>query len=155
MSSRPKGRPISEQTYEFEATCEATVRETWRVTVPGDLAGEELVDRITDELQAGRCDFVSEKAEEEREREVQEHTIEEAAPEPEVEPAYTVTGCSDSDVAKPYTVTVYTHNGPEAALTLAHSAYAESEGEGELQVIAVFAGEARLIDFDEPKTWPK
>jgi hypothetical protein len=144
---------MSEQTYEFEATCEATVRETWRATVPGDLAGEELVDRITDELSAGRCEFISEKAEEEREREVQEHTIEEAAP--ELEPAYTVTGCSNSDVVKPYTVTVRTNKGPEAALTLAHAAYAEGGGEGELQVIAVFAGEVRLIDFDEPKTWPK
>jgi hypothetical protein len=111
-----------------------------------------LVDRITDELGAGRCEFVSEKAEEEREREVQEHTIEEVAP--EAEPAYTVTGCRNSDVANPYTVTVYTHNGPESALTLAHAAYAESGGEGELQVVALFAGEVRLIDFDEPKTWP-
>lgn len=25
---------MSEKTYEFEATCEATVRETWRVIVP-------------------------------------------------------------------------------------------------------------------------
>jgi hypothetical protein len=144
---------MSEQTYEFEATCEATVRETWRVTVPGDLAGEELLDRITDELSAGRCEFISEKAEEEQEREVKEHTIEKVAPEPE--PAYTVTGCSGGDVVKPYTVTVRTNKGPEVALTLAHEVYAEGGGEGELQVLAVFAGDARLIDFDEPRTWPQ
>jgi len=107
---------MSERTYEFEATREATVRETWRVTVPGDLAGEELFERIEDELQAARCELISEEAEDERGREIHENTIEEAAPEPE--PAYTVTGCSDGDVANLYTVTVYTHNGPESALTL-------------------------------------
>jgi hypothetical protein len=119
---------MSKQTYEFEATCEATVRQTWRVTVPGDLAGEALVEKIEDELQAARCEFVGEKVEEKREREVQEDTIEAAAP--ESERAHTVTGCVDGDVVNPYTVTVYTHNGPEAALTLAHSAYAEARASG-------------------------
>lgn len=73
---------MCDRTYEFETICDATVRETWRVAVPAELAADELVDRIADELHAGRCEFVGEKAEEERNREVQEDSIEEAAPEP-------------------------------------------------------------------------
>ncbi len=76
-----------------------------------------------------------------------------------VEPAYTVVGTHD-DGGEPYVVTVYTHNGPEAALKLAHEAHSEKvsahSGEldpPELQVVAIFAGEPPLVDFDRPETW--
>jgi ketosteroid isomerase-like protein len=77
------------------------------------------------------------------------------------EPAYTVVGTYDEG-GPPYTVVVYTHNGPETAMRLAHEAYSEQvsahSGEldpPELHIVAIFAGEPRLIDFDVPSTWPK
>lgn len=74
------------------------------------------------------------------------------------EPAYTVVGLYGDNV-QPYTVTVYTHNGPEAALTLAHAACADANDatadEIDLLVVAIFAGEPVLIDFDVVETWPK
>ncbi len=77
------------------------------------------------------------------------------------EPAYTIVG-THGERGAPYTVTVYTHNGPDAALTLAHAAYAErvsahagEQDPPELQPVAIFGGEPRLIDFDQPETGPK
>lgn len=70
------------------------------------------------------------------------------------EPAYTVVGTSGKG-GPPYTVTVYTRNGPEAAMTLAHEAHGRERGDkGELQLVAIFADEPKLIDFDKEETWP-
>jgi hypothetical protein len=149
---------MSDKTYEFETIGEATLRETWRATITDadNLSADELHDRITDELQAGNCEFVSERAEEERERDVRAKSIEECGPDPE--PAYTIAGFYGDNV-QPYTVTVYTHNGPEAALDLAHSACAEANDatvdEVDLVIVAIFAGEPELIDFDVVKTWTR
>lgn len=107
----------------------------------------------TESAYEARERLISIIGEEERDRELIADSIEEAGP--PVEPAYTIAGYSGDHLAKPFTVTVYTHNGPEAALTLAHTAYADDEQEGELQIVAVFAGEATLIDFDKEETWPK
>lgn len=75
------------------------------------------------------------------------------------EPAYTIAGFYGNNVMQPYTVTVYTHNGPEAALTLAHEACADAVDatvdEVDLVIVAVFAGEPELVDFDVVETWPK
>jgi hypothetical protein len=82
---------------------------------------------------------------------------------PRTDPAYTLVGTS-GEAGRPYVVTVYTRNGPEAAMTLAHQAFAErvSAHAGELdppqlQLAAILADaeQARLIDFDLPETWPK
>lgn len=71
------------------------------------------------------------------------------------EPAYTIVGCTGL-LTEPYTVVVYTHNGPEAAMSLAHEAHGrERRDRGELNIVAIFAGESKLIDFDLPETWPK
>src|SRR6476469_1931340 len=79
---------------------------------------------------------------------------------PNVEPAYTIVG-THGEGGEQYVVTVYTYNGPEAALTLAHEAYAEQvsshSGEldpPELQIVAIFAGEPQLVDLDRRETWP-
>lgn len=75
-----------------------------------------------------------------------------------VEPAYTIAGFYGDNV-QPYTVTVFTFNGPEAALDLAHKACAEANDttvdDVDLVIVAIFAGEPRLIDFDVVETWPK
>jgi hypothetical protein len=65
-------------TFEFESVADATLRETWRVSVrDGDkLSSDELADCIEEELTAGRCEFVSEQAEEERNRDVRRESIE-------------------------------------------------------------------------------
>lgn len=137
--------------YEFESIGESTIRETWRASAPADLEGDDLAHFLEDEMREGRAEFVDESNEDENGRELVEGSIEPAPP--KTEPAYTISGYSGDHLAKPFTVTVYTHNGPEAALTLAHTAYADAEEEGELQIVAIFAGEAELIDFDRPETW--
>ena len=82
---------------------------------------------------------------------------------PRTDPAYTVVG-TYGEAGVPYVVTVHTRNGPEAAMTLAHQAFAErvSAHAGELdppqlRLVAILADaeRARLIDFDLPETWPK
>ena len=71
---------------------------------------------------------------------------------PAPEPAYTVVG--ERWERQPWSVVVFTHNGPEAALDLAHAAYAEQFNGDELkEVTAILAGEAKLVDFDRPETW--
>jgi len=66
------------------------------------------------------------------------------------EPAYTVVGHYGQGHI-PYVTTVHTYNGPEAALDLAHKAFEAHEvGDLELQIVSLFHGEPRLVDFDEP-----
>lgn len=139
---------------------------------------EEAFDRISDEVapEPANAHFVGEPFEIERadeydsrgvaegilsgvKRELAQQSLTEQALNPE--PAYTVVG-TYGEGGGPYTVTVYTHNGPEAALTLAHEAYAErvsahtgEQDPPELQVVAIFADQPRLIDFDREETWPK
>ena len=70
------------------------------------------------------------------------------------EPSYTVVGTYSAGL--PFVTTVFTHNGPEAALDLAHAAFAareKAEPTEEMQIAAIFAGEPKLIDFDKPETW--
>jgi hypothetical protein len=64
--------------FEFEAVCDATVRETWRVVIPGadGMSDTEIADRIEDEMAGGNCEFVSEKAEDETNRNLQRATVE-------------------------------------------------------------------------------
>lgn len=87
-------------------------------------------------------------------------TYGEDAPQVPQPATYTVVGTHDEGGA-PYVVSVRTDAGPEAALKLAHLKHSEKvsahSGEldpPELQVIALFAGEPSLIDFDRPETWP-
>lgn len=68
------------------------------------------------------------------------------------EPAYTAVG-TYGEGAQPYITTVYTWNGPEAAMKLAHEACAADndasvdEGPG-LRLVALFQGDPELVDFD-------
>lgn len=68
------------------------------------------------------------------------------------EPAYTAVGTYGEDDT-PFVATVYTVNGPEAAMKLAHEAWGAetgaSAGKGsELQLVALFEGDSELVDFD-------
>jgi hypothetical protein len=67
------------------------------------------------------------------------------------EPAYTIVGFY-GDNAQPYVTVVYTFNGPEAALDLAHEACADDNdmtvAEVDLEILAIFHGEPVLVDFD-------
>jgi len=140
---------MSEKTYEFESIGEATLRETWRVTIADDLGDDELLDRLTDELQAGNCEFVEERAEEEREREIRPESIEEAGPEPET--AYTVVGLY-CDNGQRYATSVYTNDGPQAAEALAQKVCREDNDEADsdrdlIEIAAVIEGEATLADL--------
>lgn len=56
---------------EVEMTCEATLYETWHVTVPVGLEGDELREYITDNIgDSAIAEFVSERADDERDREI-------------------------------------------------------------------------------------
>lgn len=139
---------LSEKTYEFETLGDATVREIWRATVADFyLTDEELRDALYEELHAGRCEFVSEQAEDERNREIREESIEEAGP---VEPAWTVIGIylEGDSFHQRYATTVYTHNGPEAAEALAQAACREDnqaeDGEDLIEIAAVIEGEVKV-----------
>ncbi len=68
------------------------------------------------------------------------------------EPPYTAVGTIGEN-GPPYVTTVYTWNGPEAAMKLAHEVCAADNGRSvddgpELQLVALFHGEPELVDFD-------
>lgn len=69
------------------------------------------------------------------------------------EPPYTAVGTVGSGDGPPYVVTVYTYDGPEAAMKLAQETCAADNGPSvedgpELQLLALFHGEPELVDFD-------
>lgn len=66
------GDPEGTSVIEFEAVCQATLYETWRAVVPTGLTGEALRDLLVDKLQRGDCDFLSQRADDERDRELHE-----------------------------------------------------------------------------------
>lgn len=47
---------------EFDTCCAASLCETWLATVPAGLSADELRERLRQELQAGRCEWISEEA---------------------------------------------------------------------------------------------
>jgi DNA processing protein len=68
----------------------------------------------------------------------------------EAEPAYTAVGLYQ-DNRQPYLTTVYTFNGPQAALELAQAACAEENDGEEVEIVALFEGEPRPVAFDAPR----
>jgi DNA processing protein len=63
--------------------------------------------------------------------------------------AYTVVGYHGPGRA-PYVTTVHTDDGPETALDLGHKAFEVEHVDLELQIVSLFHGEPKLVDFDEP-----
>lgn len=122
---------------------------------------EEAFDRIADEVhpEPANAHFIGTPVEIRRAEEYDNLSVaSQIVKRADAEPAYTVVGYY-RDNNQPYTTTVYTHNGPEAALDLAHKTCAEDNdptGEGEapeLEILALFAGELELVDFDRKETW--
>ena len=66
---------------EFDTRCLASLRETWRATVPAGLDEDELREHLNDELRAGRCAFVEQEADDEHDRVITD-ILGEVEPEP-------------------------------------------------------------------------